>query len=420
MTKKSRCKRGLPKQMCILRKSKPVQRWLIRNPWIRPITVFNYAAIRLQKLMRRFLVKCRMLRSSWPEIVIKRKSVSKRNNGHKLLDRYLDYMDAKKNAKSKPSWLSAGFSSFCAVKIQSKWRMYNPRRLFNFRTHLVNQVAAIVIQMNYKSYRHRMSISLPLSRSSVYGERQLAVDRIQQCWRAFCNRRIYRYFRDLIITKLQCATIELLKSVIPNEHCAFDRANGTHARFRLGGRIFPPKIYYKIYTHRPLCDVNAFAPRNYIEEKDYDAVRANNKQSYWEAKQAHNATKTGAPSIRVGSHYFDVAVVTSNPKGTADWYRRVENNGWRPIVTIHLRHVSKLPKWMVDFDAAKSTAFHYNSQQRKVIIANKKKRIRFKWFMAAKQRQDEEKATSVEEQQEEIQKDYTFFEADSKDLLEWR
>lgn len=363
---------------------------------------------------------------------MKSKSISKRNNGHKLLDRYLNYMDSKRSAKSKPAWLSDGFSSFCAVKIQSIWRMFQPHKLFNYRTHLINQVAAIVIQMNYKNYLHRCSIPLPLRQLSIYDQRQLAVDRIQRCWRAFCNRRIYRYFRDLIITKLQSATIELLKSVIPNEHCAFDRANGTHARFRLGGSIFPPKIYYKIYTHRPLCDVNAFAPRNYTEEKDYDAIRANNKQSYWEAKQqTSNYATTKAtlrtPAIRVGSHYFDVAVVTSNPKGTTDWYRRVENNGWRPIVTIHLRHVSKLPKWMVDFDATKSTAFHYNPVQRKVNIANKKKKIRFKWFMAMKQQQrhDEEiKATFLEEEgqkeQVENRKEYDFFEADSKDLLDWR
>lgn len=40
-----------------------------------------------------------------------------------------------------------------------------------------------------------------------------------------------------------------------------------YLRFRLGGWIFPPKVYFKIYTHRPLCDVNSFAPRDYLAEK---------------------------------------------------------------------------------------------------------------------------------------------------------
>ena len=42
---------------------------------------------------------------------------------------------------------------------------------------------------------------------------------------------------------------------------------GTHVRFRLGGHTFPPNVYFKIYTHRPLCDVNSFAPRDYNKEK---------------------------------------------------------------------------------------------------------------------------------------------------------
>jgi hypothetical protein len=43
-----------------------------------------------------------------------------------------------------------------------------------------------------------------------------------------------------------------------------------HVRFRLGGSIFPPKVYFKIFTHRPLCDVNAFAPRDYCNERPID------------------------------------------------------------------------------------------------------------------------------------------------------
>lgn len=45
---------------------------------------------------------------------------------------------------------------------------------------------------------------------------------------------------------------------------------GTHVRFRLGGFSFPPSIYFKIYTHRPLCDINSFAPRDYSKERKSD------------------------------------------------------------------------------------------------------------------------------------------------------
>jgi hypothetical protein len=37
-----------------------------------------------------------------------------------------------------------------------------------------------------------------------------------------------------------------------------------HVRFRLGGATFPPLIFYKIYTHRPVTDMCAFSPRDYV------------------------------------------------------------------------------------------------------------------------------------------------------------
>ena len=40
-----------------------------------------------------------------------------------------------------------------------------------------------------------------------------------------------------------------------------------HVRFRLGGDRFPPLIYYKLYIHSGLCDVNSFAPRDYVGMK---------------------------------------------------------------------------------------------------------------------------------------------------------
>ena len=45
---------------------------------------------------------------------------------------------------------------------------------------------------------------------------------------------------------------------------AGDAALGSHVRLRLGGYTFPPTIYYKIYTHRSVADIGAFAPRDYL------------------------------------------------------------------------------------------------------------------------------------------------------------
>jgi len=38
-------------------------------------------------------------------------------------------------------------------------------------------------------------------------------------------------------------------------------------RFRLGGSKFPPTIYYKIFIHNPVQDINSYAPRDYSYEK---------------------------------------------------------------------------------------------------------------------------------------------------------
>jgi len=45
---------------------------------------------------------------------------------------------------------------------------------------------------------------------------------------------------------------ELLRSINPGEAHIADAASGIHVRFRLGGTVFPPLVFYKIYTHRPV------------------------------------------------------------------------------------------------------------------------------------------------------------------------
>ena len=62
---------------------------------------------------------------------------------------------------------------------------------------------------------------------------------------------------------------ELLRSINPREIALLDVASNVHVRFRLGGEKFPPTVYYKIFTHGSLCDVNSYAPRDYNEERRY-------------------------------------------------------------------------------------------------------------------------------------------------------
>lgn len=56
---------------------------------------------------------------------------------------------------------------------------------------------------------------------------------------------------------------KLLKGINPNEAQLLETAVDCHVRFRLGGDTFPPNIYYKIFSKTNVCDINAFAPRDY-------------------------------------------------------------------------------------------------------------------------------------------------------------
>ena len=96
--------------------------------------------------------------------------------------------------------------------------------------------------------------------------------------------------------------MQLLKSINPAEAGLLDAASRCHIRFRLGGERFPPLIYYKIFTHGGVVDINAFAPR------DYNALKKEHR------KDTINIT-------------FD-----KPEKDQHDgWYQRIERNGWSPI-----------------------------------------------------------------------------------------
>ena len=100
---------------------------------------------------------------------------------------------------------------------------------------------------------------------------------------------------------------------------------GIHVRFRLGGASFPPTLYYKVFLLNALCDVGSFAPRDYSKKSAFPSSMT--------TAQAEPSTTT-APTlgqIRVGGSYFGTQVNGLGPDGMSKWYKRVENNGWRPV-----------------------------------------------------------------------------------------
>jgi len=111
-----------------------------------------------------------------------------------------------------------------------------------------------------------------------------------------------------------------MKLICPKEAQFMDTAAGTHIRFRLASPsyterygAFPPAVYYKVYTHRPVVDLCATAPRDY--------THAQNKVKL--PMQRFNAVKENVIGIQ--------NLTYQGEPGTEGWYRRFENNSWRPI-----------------------------------------------------------------------------------------
>ena len=55
----------------------------------------------------------------------------------------------------------------------------------------------------------------------------------------------------------------ILRAINPREAELLDAASRCRVMLRLGGTRFPPSIYYLIVSEGPVCDVGAFAPRQY-------------------------------------------------------------------------------------------------------------------------------------------------------------
>ncbi|XP_069747399.1 protein MFI isoform X2 [Narcine bancroftii] len=129
-----------------------------------------------------------------------------------------------------------------------------------------------------------------------------------------------------------------------------DNAAGVHVRFRLGGETFPPKIYYKIFTHRPIVDLCAYSP------KDYTNLAA--KQEVPRQIHNHNPVK-----IQEDDH--------------SGWYKRKENNDWRSLSD---KYLGTTIDYMQFEPNRKTMTFHHSVSQRKQDIVRKHKKRKVEWM----------------------------------------
>lgn len=83
-----------------------------------------------------------------------------------------------------------------------------------------------------------------------------------------------------------------MRTINPVEAKYIDAAAGIRIRFRLAGIHFPPTIYYKIFTNRPVQDLCANAPRDYT-------------RPYLRLKSAADSNNNLNRFPQQGNHSFD-------------------------------------------------------------------------------------------------------------------
>ncbi|XP_025069896.1 uncharacterized protein C11orf65 homolog isoform X4 [Alligator sinensis] len=180
---------------------------------------------------------------------------------------------------------------------------------------------------------------------------------IQRSWKRYIDTHIFQYYKGLISFKMVGEPRLLMKYIDPVEADFLDAAAGAYIRFRLGGETspfyllqqiptsYPPNIYYKIFTHRPVVDMCANSP------KDYSKLAS--KQSLTEKIHGKIWKDDGS-----------------------GWYKRVENNGWRLLS-------AKAWKSMDPFtteDNKKEIQFHFSKLKRKQDVETRRKRKKIEWL----------------------------------------
>ncbi|KAM4701794.1 protein MFI [Discoglossus pictus] len=170
---------------------------------------------------------------------------------------------------------------------------------------------------------------------------------IQRAFRRFINTKVFKYYKNLINFKGKGDPRLLLKCINPREAELIDAAAGVHLRFRLGGVNFPPNIYYKLFTHRPIVDMCANSPKDYTNPTTKQIL----------PKQIHN--------------YEAIP-----EKDYSGWYTRMENNGWR-LLTVRVYNGTDQ---ITATDNHKRITFHHSRLQRKQDVEKRQKQRKIDWM----------------------------------------
>ncbi|KAG7396939.1 hypothetical protein PHYBOEH_001506 [Phytophthora boehmeriae] len=349
-----RIQRSVPWESLFMRKSRAEKREIILRPWEYPMAAQNLSVVLIQKRVRGMLCRIRkqpMTTANPP------KAGRIRSPMQQFVARGGKFADER------------GFRNFVTTKIQAWLRMLYQRWRTTLERFPVYHIAALQIQYAWKThYQHK------LYQQQARGSNLAALtpqDRyalcIQNAWKSYTHRRVFRYYRDLLAFRHAGDPGRMLRAINPSEASLLDASMGAHVRFRLGGLAFPPTIYYKIYTRKPVCDLGAFSPKNYTVSRQSAPVN----HSHEKRRKGQSVSTT---FIRVGNSYYRAR---QQEQDTRLWYRRLENNGWRPVTAKVLAEANADP--IAQSTSTRSVSgFHYSKivrQQDRERARRHKKRL---------------------------------------------
>ncbi|KAL1528497.1 hypothetical protein AB1Y20_009840 [Prymnesium parvum] len=257
-----------------------------------------------------------------------------------LVARYLEAKVCGRIQSSKEHGPS--FEVWALTRLQAWGRMLPWMRCLKMMRMATLKRAAISIQRGWAGMGPRRA-----ARGAVANVEAVAARKIQRAWQGLTNRRIFMYFREMIEFREQGDPAELLRCINPREAKLIEPGASLHVRFRLGGSHFPPVIYYKVFSHGPVTDIGAFAPRDYTDHYQPPAI------------VLHNHLKPGQ-ILKDLSH--------------SGWYRRIENNGWRPVAGNNLQDLD------TPASAAKPVPWHHSKLVRRQHLEEKRRQKKLHWM----------------------------------------
>jgi IQ calmodulin-binding motif len=314
-----------------------------------PLRTRTAAAIQIQRVWRGHLDR---------RFVVNERRRKQKREKYTIFELYLmrsgtDLLQLKHRPDTPmPAKVVSAFYHWCATYIQAAWFNHKRRQqrqslhvLEDFKMHRrgrrarrwsvfagndVYNIAAQTIQKAWFRYYDSLSVR------RFYDN---AARVIQHAWGRFSDRRIFAYFKTLLLERQQRSdAVTLLKMLNPKESALLDRTAGLYVRFRFGGTEFPPQVYYKIFTSQNVTDIGAFAPRVYADKEAFH-----------------------------------------NPE---TWYRRKENNGWRPLCADIVGHGKASVDDVTARTASKERTFHHSKLMRRREYLHKRKTKRIRWMTA--------------------------------------